>query len=247
MVAERLLDREHNLLAPRIGTVGIILRDAEPRHVLHPRLALHALADEEVAVVLEPRRECEAEQALLVPRRPRRRTRTEIQKELRLGLPGADHVDHAALVGHEQPAGAVAGVGHQQGPQGLGRLAVVGLRIPIFPGDLGQCRHGSDGKGAFTCPRHRLSGCQFADLDRAERDLVTMILKTEMTLLSLAEPGKPGELALRHPLVPVARADREVVVVQAVEADLAAAGGDAKGEMVPLAGWPACIEHLGRL
>ena len=68
-----------------------------------------------------------------------------------------------------------------------------------------------------------------------------------MPLSGLAEPGKRGELTLRHQCVPLRRSSVEVIVLDAVEAHLATSGGDAQGEMVPLARRPGGIDDLRRV
>ena len=252
VVPEGLFEGQYDLGARRVGPVGIVLRDPKPRHVLHPLrarrgVAPHAHADEELAVLLEPRVEGEAEQALLVPFRPRRRAGAEIEEQLRLRRPRADHVDHAALIGHEQPPCAVSGGGHEQRPQRLGRLAVVGFGAPAVPRELREGRHGRHRKLLFVGPRRRRARCQLADLDRAKCHLIAVILEAEVALLGLTEPGKRCELALRHPLVPVLRSDGEAVVGHAIEADLAVPRRDADREVIPGACRAAGIDDLGGL
>ena len=245
VVVERLLQLEHHLLAGRVGPVGIVAANAESRNLLGSApVGGRAVADEELAVLAKPGMEGETEQPLFIGHSPGPRAGPQVEEELCNAAATTGHdVDHARLFEDKPAARAVAGMGHQERPQRLGRFPGVGLRRPALPDDIRKCRH-----RLYRCRAvlGLLGGAtcgELTHLDRAEGDKIAVILEAEMPAVRLSERGELRELARGDAGVPVRLPFLELIVADPVDADFARAGHDPQIEMVPLAGWAGRIER----
>ena len=146
-----LLVAEEFHLGRRVGPVGIILADLEPRDDVRQPLRLRRVEDEEIPVLLESGMEREPQEALLVGLVLVGHPVLDVEEDGGAGrlLVVGERVDHAVLGGDEDAVRAIAGMGQHDRPQGMDP-AVLRLPLPAGPLQVGERHVGLQREGPLV-------------------------------------------------------------------------------------------------
>ena len=154
-------DPKQFLLAGRVCLVRVGLGDAKARKDRGERHFLGRILHEELAVLPVARVKRHPQKTLLVLLVEEVHLLREIEKHLRFGRVGLEHVHDTLLLGHEDPVGSITGMGEQNGAEWIYHAVLVGL--PAGPFQRWKCDHrfhvqrrlvhGDFGAPAGTIPR----------------------------------------------------------------------------------------------